>query len=110
MVEFLWLLQHFDEIPPLMSAYRKALKEQLFQSAIKLYSIKIVLVKSFSLRNSFKWMSEANMSVRPHQISRKGRKVSLVFNHLEPEDIAVHMSYLEYKSFRRLTVRSSIFK
>ena len=48
------------------------------------------------------------MSVRPNQVSRKRRKVSLVFNHLEPEEIAIHISYLEYKSFRRLTVSCTI--
>jgi len=49
-------------------------------------------------------MSAAHMSIRPNQVNRKRRKVSLVFTHLEPEELAIHISYLEYKSFRRLTV------
>ncbi|XP_076816522.1 RAS guanyl-releasing protein 2-like [Clavelina lepadiformis] len=61
-------------------------------------------VIDLSNKNSYKWMSEAHLSIRPNQVNRKRRKVSLVFNHLEPAEIAIHMSYLEYKSFRRLTL------
>ncbi|XP_078482474.1 uncharacterized protein LOC100175460 isoform X1 [Ciona intestinalis] len=57
-----------------------------------------------SNKGSYKWMSEAHLSIRPNQVNRKRRKVSLVFNHLEPEELAIHISYLEYKCFRRLTL------
>lgn len=43
------------------------------------------------------------MSVR--QPSRKhSRKVSLVFNHLEPDELAEQLTYLEFKAFRRIHV------
>ncbi|XP_069065108.1 RAS guanyl-releasing protein 1 isoform X3 [Pleurodeles waltl] len=32
----------------------------------------------------------------------KKRKVSLLFDHLEPEELAEHLTYLEFKSFRRI--------
>ena len=35
---------------------------------------------------------------------RHNRKVSLVFNHLEPEELADHLTYLEYRAFRRINV------
>lgn len=46
---------------------------------------------------TFDWMRR--ISVRP---SKHNRKVSLVFNHLEPMELAEHLSYLEYKAFRRI--------
>ncbi|KFV74205.1 RAS guanyl-releasing protein 1, partial [Dryobates pubescens] len=34
--------------------------------------------------------------------SSKKRKVSLLFDHLEPEELSDHLTYLEFKSFRRI--------
>lgn len=34
----------------------------------------------------------------------KKRKVSLLFDHLEPEELSEHLTYLEFKSFRRISV------
>ncbi|KAL5009235.1 hypothetical protein ScPMuIL_014816 [Solemya velum] len=48
---------------------------------------------------SYDWMRI--MSVRNPSM-RHNRKVSLVFNHLEPEELADHLTYLEYKAFRRI--------
>lgn len=48
---------------------------------------------------TFDWMRR--ISVRP---GKHNRKVSLVFNHLEPMELAEHLSYLEYKAFRRINV------
>ncbi|XP_052105523.1 ras guanyl-releasing protein 3-like isoform X1 [Mytilus californianus] len=48
---------------------------------------------------SYDWMR--NMSVRSSAM-RHNRKVSLVFNHLEPLELAEHLTYLEYKAFRRI--------
>ncbi|XP_032882835.1 RAS guanyl-releasing protein 1 isoform X2 [Amblyraja radiata] len=33
----------------------------------------------------------------------KKRKVSLLFDHLEPQELAEHLTYLEFKSFRRIS-------
>nr|XP_006824154.1 PREDICTED: LOW QUALITY PROTEIN: ras guanyl-releasing protein 3-like [Saccoglossus kowalevskii] len=49
---------------------------------------------------SYDWMR--HISVRNSTI-RHNRKVSLVFNHLEPNELADHLTFLEYKIFRRLT-------
>ncbi|KAK3092337.1 hypothetical protein FSP39_001507 [Pinctada imbricata] len=49
---------------------------------------------------SYDWMR--NMSVRPGNSMRHNRKVSLVFNHLEPLELAEHLTWLEYKAFRRI--------
>ncbi|PVD25412.1 hypothetical protein C0Q70_13068 [Pomacea canaliculata] len=48
---------------------------------------------------SYEWMR--SMSVR-NTGSKHSRKVSLVFNHLEPEELASQLTYLEYKAFRRI--------
>ncbi|XP_070578559.1 ras guanyl-releasing protein 3-like isoform X1 [Ptychodera flava] len=49
---------------------------------------------------SYDWIR--HISVRNSSI-RHNRKVSLVFNHLEPNELADHLTFLEYKIFRRLT-------
>ncbi|XP_060585594.1 ras guanyl-releasing protein 3-like isoform X2 [Ruditapes philippinarum] len=48
---------------------------------------------------SYDWMR--SISVRNPSM-RHNRKVSLVFNHLEPEELADHLTYLEYRAFRRI--------
>ncbi|XP_071504623.1 ras guanyl-releasing protein 3-like [Diadema antillarum] len=48
---------------------------------------------------SYDWMRV--ISVRNPSV-RTNRKVSLVFNHLEPKELADHLTFLEYKIFRRL--------
>ncbi|XP_041354197.1 ras guanyl-releasing protein 3-like isoform X2 [Gigantopelta aegis] len=45
------------------------------------------------------WMR--NMSVRTSSV-KHSHKVSLVFNHLEPGQLAEQLTYLEYKAFRRI--------
>ncbi|BFZ07017.1 hypothetical protein BsWGS_10056 [Bradybaena similaris] len=49
---------------------------------------------------SYDWMR--NMSVRTTPFTKHSRKVSLVFNHLEPKELAAQLTYLEYKAFRRV--------
>lgn len=50
-------------------------------------------------------MRPEHLSVRPPVgAGRKRRKVSLVFHHLQAEELAIHITYLEHKCFRRLTV------
>lgn len=48
---------------------------------------------------SYDWMRV--ISVR-HPSVRTNRKVSLVFNRVEPKELADHLTYLEYKIFRRV--------
>lgn len=36
----------------------------------------------------------------------KKRKVSLIFDHMEPDEMAEHLSYLEFKNFSSISVRT----
>lgn len=36
--------------------------------------------------------------------SVKKRKVSLIFDHMEPDEMAAHLSYLEFKNFCNVSV------
>jgi len=51
---------------------------------------------------SYDWIR--NVSFREPDASRPSRKVSLVFNHLEPDELALHLTFLEHKIMRRITV------
>ncbi|KAJ8290438.1 hypothetical protein GJAV_G00012880 [Gymnothorax javanicus] len=54
-----------------------------------------------------KWLSNRDWSRKASQKikanSSKKRKVSLLFDHLEPEELAEHLTYLEFKSFCRIS-------
>ncbi|XP_069008163.1 RAS guanyl-releasing protein 1-like [Embiotoca jacksoni] len=54
-----------------------------------------------------KWISERDWSWKASQKikanSSKKRKVSLLFDHLEPIELAEHLTFLEYKSFCRIS-------
>ncbi|XP_072368436.1 ras guanyl-releasing protein 3 [Scyliorhinus torazame] len=49
---------------------------------------------------SYDWMRRVTQRKK---ISKKKRKASLLFDHLEPLELAEHLSFLEYKSFRRIS-------
>ncbi|XP_064622247.1 ras guanyl-releasing protein 3-like isoform X2 [Lineus longissimus] len=49
---------------------------------------------------NFDWMR--NMSVR-NPANRLAQKQSLVFNQLQPDELAEQLTFLEYKAFRRIT-------
>ncbi|CAH2328317.1 RAS guanyl-releasing 1 [Pelobates cultripes] len=51
--------------------------------------------------NSRDWSRKLTQRMKPN--CSKKRKVSLLFDHLEPEELAEHLTYLEYKSFRRIS-------
>lgn len=42
------------------------------------------------------------------KVSKKG-KACLLFDHLEPIELAEHLTFLEHKSFRRISVRNLTF-
>lgn len=50
---------------------------------------------------SYDWIR--NISVRDSTV-KHCRKVSLVFNHLEPSELAKHLTYLEHRIMRRISV------
>ncbi|XP_067847470.1 RAS guanyl-releasing protein 1-like [Heptranchias perlo] len=51
--------------------------------------------------NAHDWSRKITQRMKPN--SSKKRKVSLLFDHLEPGELAEHLSYLEFKSFRRIS-------
>uniref|UniRef100_A0A8C4R7C3 RAS guanyl releasing protein 3 (calcium and DAG-regulated) n=1 Tax=Eptatretus burgeri TaxID=7764 RepID=A0A8C4R7C3_EPTBU len=48
---------------------------------------------------SYEWMRRVT---RPSNACRGRRKVSLLFDHLEPEELAEHLTYMEHKVVRRI--------
>lgn len=42
-------------------------------------------------------------------MGQKKRKMSLLFDHLEPLELAEHLTYLEYRSFCKILVRPRAF-
>lgn len=53
---------------------------------------------------SFDWMRK--ISVKKLSRNESKGKVSLVFENLSAEDLAIHLSYLDYKACRRISVSS----
>ncbi|KAG8429532.1 hypothetical protein GDO86_020563 [Hymenochirus boettgeri] len=51
--------------------------------------------------NSRDWSRKLTQRIKPN--CSKKRKVSLLFDHLEPQELAEHLTYLEFKSFRRIS-------
>uniref|UniRef100_A0A8D0CCB1 RAS guanyl-releasing protein 1 n=1 Tax=Salvator merianae TaxID=96440 RepID=A0A8D0CCB1_SALMN len=51
--------------------------------------------------NAREWSRKITQRIKSN--SSKKRKVSLLFDHLEPEELSDHLTYLEFKSFRRIS-------
>ncbi|XP_041430764.1 RAS guanyl-releasing protein 1-like isoform X2 [Xenopus laevis] len=51
--------------------------------------------------NSRDWSCKLTQRIKPN--CSKKRKVSLLFDHLEPQELAEHLTYLEFKAFRRIS-------
>jgi hypothetical protein len=67
----------------------------------------ILRVVALLSRPSYDWMR--NMSVRHPSNRRADKKVNLVFNNLKPDELADQLTFLEFKAFRRITVRKAKF-
>uniref|UniRef100_A0A670ILX1 RAS guanyl-releasing protein 1 n=1 Tax=Podarcis muralis TaxID=64176 RepID=A0A670ILX1_PODMU len=52
--------------------------------------------------NAREWSRKITQRIKSN--SSKKRKVSLLFDHLEPEELSDHLTYLEFKSFRRISL------
>lgn len=73
--------------------------------AISVYSFPRLL--SFTVHhksNARDWSRKLTQRIKSN--TSKKRKVSLLFDHLEPEELSEHLTYLEFKSFRRISVRT----
>lgn len=70
------------------------------------YSLLIVnalmLLLMVHSRNERDWSWKASQKIKANY--SKKRKVSLLFDHLEPIELAEHLTYLEFKSFCRISV------
>lgn len=58
---------------------------------------------------SYDWLRNNSVKEGDGCSSRPYRKVSLIFNHLEPDELAHHVTYLEHKIMRRITVIFILF-
>ena len=61
-----------------------------------------VLFTMLCPRNDRHWSQKPSQRIKAN--SSKKRKVSLLFDHLEPIELAEHLTYLEFKSFCRISV------
>lgn len=68
----------------------------------------LLIVNTAALRSMVCSRNERDRSWKASQKikanSSKKRKVSLLFDHLEPIELAEHLTFLEFKSFCRITV------
>lgn len=62
----------------------------------------VMLLSMVHSRNERDWSWKASQKIKAN--SSKKRKVSLLFDHLEPIELAEHLTYLEFKSFCRISV------
>ncbi|XP_074643374.1 ras guanyl-releasing protein 3-like [Tubulanus polymorphus] len=70
------------------------------QNLIKLHELQLKELVDLTKIPSYDWMR--HISVRnPSQ--KLSQKTSLVFNHLQPNELAEQLTFLEYKAFRRIT-------
>lgn len=50
---------------------------------------------------TYKWQRQVTQR---NPVGQKKRKMSLLFDHLEPLELAEHLTYLEYRSFSKILV------
>ena len=50
---------------------------------------------------TYKWKRQVTQR---NPVGQKKRKMSLLFDHLEPMELAEHLTYLEYRSFSKILV------
>lgn len=82
---------------------RQCLLFNLCSHAITLLIVNVVVLCSTACsRNERDWSWKASQKIKAN--SSKKRKVSLLFDHLEPIELAEHLTYLEFKSFCRISV------
>ncbi|XP_069494657.1 RAS guanyl-releasing protein 1 isoform X2 [Ambystoma mexicanum] len=92
MTEF-WLMFKMD------ATLREAMEK--FREVVKTYDEKMsghLLDTTQITSRDWPW----KLTQRVKSNTSKKRKVSLLFDHLEPEELAEHLTYLEFKSFRRI--------
>uniref|UniRef100_A0A8C6WRD3 RAS guanyl releasing protein 1 n=1 Tax=Neogobius melanostomus TaxID=47308 RepID=A0A8C6WRD3_9GOBI len=76
-----------------LDQFRELIREQGQESLCSLLETKWI--------NERDWSWKASTKIKAN--SGKKRKVSLLFDHLEPIELAEHLTYLEFKSFCRIS-------
>ncbi|XP_033000394.1 ras guanyl-releasing protein 3 isoform X4 [Lacerta agilis] len=85
-----WYLPSTELAGKLLSLYRDASGENCSEIRLKI---------CYFMSPSYDWMRRVTQRKKP---SKKG-KACLLFDHLEPIELAEHLTFLEHKSFRRIS-------
>ncbi|CAI5770713.1 ras guanyl-releasing protein 3 isoform X1 [Podarcis lilfordi] len=85
-----WYLPSTELAGKLLSLYRAASGENCSEIRLKI---------CYFMSPSYDWMRRVTQRKKP---SKKG-KACLLFDHLEPIELAEHLTFLEHKSFRRIS-------
>ncbi|KAJ0008916.1 hypothetical protein NQD34_016331 [Periophthalmus magnuspinnatus] len=91
--EFWMMFRLHHSLTDSLDQFRELLREQGQESLCSLLETKWI--------NERDWSWKASTKIKAN--SSKKRKVSLLFDHLEPDELAEHLTYLEFKSFCRIS-------
>ncbi|XP_078517219.1 RAS guanyl-releasing protein 4-like isoform X2 [Lissotriton helveticus] len=90
---FAEMFKRDSKLQEVMSNFQEAVKKQGEE-------FECTLIDTSSIKAP-EWVPKVTCQTTPN--CNKKRKVSLLFDHLEPTELANHLSYLEFKSFCRIS-------
>ncbi|XP_067335942.1 RAS guanyl-releasing protein 1-like isoform X4 [Channa argus] len=91
--EFWMMFRLHHNLSDSLDQFRELISEQGQEHLCSLLETKWI--------NEREWSWKASQKIKAN--SSKKRKVSLLFDHLEPIELAEHLTYLEFKSFCRIS-------
>ncbi|XP_072313608.1 RAS guanyl-releasing protein 1-like isoform X1 [Eucyclogobius newberryi] len=91
--EFWMMFRLHHSLTDSLDQFRELIREQGQESLCPLLETKWI--------NERDWSWKASTKIKAN--SSKKRKVSLLFDHLEPDELAEHLTFLEFKSFCRIS-------
>ncbi|XP_035024563.1 RAS guanyl-releasing protein 1 isoform X2 [Hippoglossus stenolepis] len=91
--EFWMMFRLHHSLSDSMNQFRELIREQGQEHLCSLLETKWI--------NERDWSWKASQKIKAN--SSKKRKVSLLFDHLEPIELAEHLTFLEFKSFCRIS-------
>ncbi|XP_039994014.1 RAS guanyl-releasing protein 1-like isoform X2 [Xiphias gladius] len=91
--EFWMMFRLHHSLSDSLEQFRELIREQGQECLCSLLETKWI--------NERDWSWKASQKIKAN--SSKKRKVSLLFDHLEPIELAEHLTYLEFKSFCRIS-------
>ncbi|XP_058471037.1 RAS guanyl-releasing protein 1-like isoform X1 [Solea solea] len=93
-IQEFWMMFRLDRsLSDSLDQFRELIREQGQEHLCSLLETKWISERD--------WSWKASHKIKPH--SSKKRKVSLLFDHLEPIELAEHLTFLEFKSFCRIS-------